>query len=380
MKKLIPVIIAAVMLIGCSGGTSEINEKPFPDVKEEVKDYSFSQYDNLTFDCSPQQIEADEVYIITTGSSDSKSADESTKQELKKYIDLLYDTNVNTANMEYSFDFTQQELEENKIDSSIERFNISVDLSDNPGGSLIPSNNTFVASDYHEYEYGGDKGFKTGTLYLPDELPEKSFHMFDSSSMTLHEAVSQAEKYIEKIQPLFNENSSYKLKRVFVEDYPDKGAVIDLRFEHCFYGLSVNDEGFDLMRDGEQFVHAPFIEVKLLGKNYLGRINNSHYDVIEQKEKVEKLISLKDAQRLASENIAPNVTGTVTEVSLEYVCVTKQEEKVHTYRPMWCFTLDNYPPRLDSMELFPRRMIFVDAVSGTTYYSDHRSFLFAAQK
>ena len=383
MKKarVISILTVAVLLLsGCNGSKSEEKEKSVSDIKNEIQNYSFSEHDNLTFNCSPEAFDAEDIYIITTRSSNSKSCDESTKQELKKYIDLLYGTDVDISNMEFSFGFTEQELETGEIDNRINRFNISVDLNDDPGGSLIASNNTFIATDYHEYEYGGDKGFKTGTLYLPKEFPDSSFKMFDGSSMTIDDAISQASEYIGKISPLFNEDSSYRLKRVFVEDYPNKGAVFDLRFEHVFYGLPVNDAGFDLIREGERFVTAPFIEVKLLGNNYLGRINNSHYDIIEQKEKVEKLITLKEAEKLASENIAPNITGTVSEASLEYVCVTEQGEEKHTYRPMWCFTLDNYQPRLDSMELFPRRMIFVDAVSGMTYYSDHNSFLFASQE
>lgn len=371
---------AALLLAGCGGKKEEEKEKALEDIKGEMKDYSFSEHDNLTFDCTPEPIEAEEVYILTTRSAKSKSCDETTKQELKKYIDLLYGTSVDVRDMEYSFELTEQELETGEMDESIERFNISVELAADPGGALIAANNSFIASDFSEYEYGGDKGFKTGTLYLPEALPENSFEMYDGSRMTADEAVSQASGYISKIAPLFNEGSSYRLKRVFVEDHPGKGAVFDLRFEHVFYGLPVNDAGFDLIRDGERFAHAPYIEVKLLGSDHLGRINNSHYDLIEEKERVDKLITLTEAERLASENIAPYITGTVKEAALEYVCVTAQGEDVHTYRPMWCFTLDDLPPRLDSMELFPRRMIFVDAVSGATYYSDHGSFLFAAHE
>ena len=194
--------------------------------------------------------------------------------------------------------------------------------------------------------------------------------------MTIDEAISQADEYIKTITPLFNENSSYRLKRILIENYPGKGTVIDLRFEHIFYGLPVNDAGFDQVRDELSFVHAPYIEVKLLGKNYLGKINNSHYDIIESKEKVEKILPLSEAENLASQNLAPNITGTVSEVALEYVCVTNQQEQVHTFRPMWCFTLDNYNPVFESMELFPRRMIYVDAINGKTYYSDNNAYLF----
>lgn len=379
--KAIALLCAAVMTAaaGCAEESGE-KEETISGIREGVQDHSFSEHDSLTFDCTPEPVSAEQVYIITMKPALSKSCDESTKQELKKYIDLLYGTDVKPDDMEYSYELTEQELETGETDSSIERFNISVDLDADPGGSLIASGNTFAASDFHEYEYGGDKGFKTGTLYFPDSLPENSFDMFDGSRMTLNEAVTQAEEYISRIAPLFNEGSSYRLKRVFVEDHPEKGAVFDLRFEHIFYGLPVNDEGFDLIREGEQFVNAPYIEVKLLGSNYLGRINNSHYDIIEHKEPVEKLITIEEAERLASENIAPYITGTVKEVSLEYVCVTSQGEERHIYRPMWCFTLDNYEPRLDSMELFPRRMIYVDAGSGMTYYSDHSSFLFAVQE
>ena len=162
-----------------------------------------------------------------------------------------------------------------------------------------------------------------------------------------------------------------------VEDYPNKGAVIDLRFEHMFFGLPVNDSGFDLVDDKSPFAHAPYLEVKILGKGYLGKINNSHYDLIDKKEKADKLLPLSEAEKLASEKLAKNIKGTVTAAELKYVCVTNQSEETHTYRPMWCFTLDEYEPDLRTMDLFPQRTVFVDAVSSDVYYSDGKSRIFA---
>lgn len=368
----------AFILSSCNSKSS--SNVDLSDIKSEISNYSFSKYDNLNFDCKPEEIVTDDIYIITAKPNTWKSSDESTAKDLKHYVDQLYNTDIDIDKMQYSYELTDEELETGEIDNTKERFNICVEYDGNPGGQLFAANNTFSASDYHEYVYGENNYPEYKALYYPDSIPNDSYNMFDGSKLTIDEAISKADGYIKTITPLLNENSSYRLKRVLIEDYPGKGTVIDLRFEHVFYGLPVNDAGFDQVRDELSFVHSPYIEVKLLGKNYLGKINNSHYDIIESKEKVEKMIPLSEAEKLASQNLAPNITGTVSEAALEYVCVTDQKEQVHTFRPMWCFTLDNYDPFFKSMELFPRRMIYVDAINGKTYYSDNKSYLFTDGK
>lgn len=376
MKKLFSIILAAAVLAGCSKGGPSLDD--ISQVKDELTDHSFSSYDNLTFDCKPAPIETDEVYIITMKSRQWKSSDESTKSELKKYVDSIYSTDIDTGKMRFDFALTQQELESGEIDSSIERFNVNAVYDDVITAELYAANNTFSASDFHDYSYGGDSFPTLKAVYTASDLPKDEFEMLDGSRLTLDEAVREANEYIKKIEPLFNEGSSYRLKKVVAENCYDKGAVIDLRFEHVFFGLAVNDSGFDLVDDEASFAHAPYIEVKLLGRNYLGKINNSHYDIIDKKEKVDKILPLSQAEKLASEKLAKNIRGTVKNVELKYVCVTNQGEDTHVYRPMWCFTLDEYEPDFRTMTLSPQRTVFVDAVNSDVYYSDALSRVFAA--
>ena len=374
MKRIITVLLV-LLLTGCSQGSSSLCD--ISQINRELSEHSFSSYDNLTFDCKPERINTDEVYIITMKSRTWKSSDESTKNELKKYVDSIYDTNIDTKKMIFSFEPTEQELESGKTDSSTERFNFSALYSDELTAELFASSNTFSVSDFHDYSYGGDVNPAFRAAYSPDKMPKDAFDMLDGSRLTLEDAVREAKEYIKKIESLFNEGSSCRLKKVVVEDYPNKGAVIDLRFEHMFFGLPVNDSGFDLIDDKSPFAHAPYLEVKILGKGYLGKINNSHYDLIDKKEKADKLLPLSEAEKLASEKLAKNIKGTVTAAELKYVCVTNQSEETHTYRPMWCFTLDEYEPDLRTMDLFPQRTVFVDAVSSDVYYSDGKSRIFA---
>ena len=381
MKRILSTIVCIGMIStifsSCNKDNSSLND--LSHIKSELTDYDFSSYDNLTFDCKPESIDTDDIYIITMKKKQWKSSDESTKKDLKRYVDSIYSTDVDTDKMRFSFDLTDQELESGEIDSNIERFNVSAVYDDVITADLYASSNTFSVNDFHEYSYGGDSFPTLKAVYQPNDLPKDEFDMLDGSKLTIEESIKEANEYIKKIEPLFNEGTSYRLKKVLVENYYDRGAVIDLRFEHIFFGLSVNDSGFDLVDDKAPFVHAPYIEVKLLGKNYLGKLNNSHYDMIDKKEKVDKLLPLSQAEKLASEKLAKNIKGTVTSAELKYVCVTNQSEDTHIYRPMWCFTLDEYEPDFRTMTLFPQRSVFVDAVDSKVYYSDGKSMIFAEE-
>lgn len=361
----------AVSMASCGKKNGEVKLK---DAKKELENYSFSQHDNLTFDCVPEPIAADEIYIITAKPKNGIAANESTKTELKKYVDLIFGSDIDINELQYAFTWTYEELENGEPDSSIDHFYFCVDATGEPTGQLFESNHTFSAIDYREY---GPSWPTYKEMYFPNALPTEAFDMFDGSKLTIEEAKSEAEGYIKLIEPLFNEGSSYQFKRAVSADHAEKGAELALRYEHMFYGLPVCDDGFDSPRDNEQYVFAPYLEVRLLGKGYPCVVNNSHYDLIDTKEKVNKIIPLSKAEELASENLAPNIKETVTEASLKYVCVTEQQEEVHIYRPMWCFTLENYDSSFVSGELFPRKMLFVDAVSGATYYSDDKTYTFA---
>ena len=108
MKRIITVLLV-LLLTGCSQGSSSLSD--ISQINRELSEHSFSSYDNLTFDCKPERINTDEVYIITMKSRTWKSSDESTKNELKKYVDSIYDTNIDTKKMIFSFEPTEQELE-----------------------------------------------------------------------------------------------------------------------------------------------------------------------------------------------------------------------------------------------------------------------------
>lgn len=388
MKRILCIIIClgifTTVFSSCSHDVSSLNElNNISKINEEIKDYSFSDYDNFTFDCKPESVETDEIYIITMKNRRWKSSDENTKSELKKYVESIYNISVDPDKIEFST-FTKQDLEDEIkngiVDSSVDLFNINAIYSDGITADLYAASNTFTACDFHDYHYSGDVHPMFRAMYSPSELPKDEFEMMDGSKLTLDEAIKEANDYIKKIEPLFNEGSSYRLRKVLIENYPNKGAVIDLRFEHMFFGLPVNDSGFDRVSDETSFVHAPYIEVKLLGKNYLGKIINSHYDIIDKKEKVDKVLPLSEAEKLASEKMAKNVKGTVKNAALKYVCVTSQNDAKHIYRPMWCFTFEEYDPDFTTMTFFSQRSVFVDAVDSKVYYSDGKSMIFAEEQ
>ena len=61
---LIVCMLATVFILSSCNNKSS-SSIDLSDAKSELSDYSFSEHDNLIFDCKPEEIVTDDLYIIT---------------------------------------------------------------------------------------------------------------------------------------------------------------------------------------------------------------------------------------------------------------------------------------------------------------------------
>ena len=350
-----PFILVLSLFCSC-GADNDTEKKSLSEVKQELADYSFSEHDNLKFVCSVPEISADKVYTVTMKSRLVTDDDES-RQMLLDLVNSSFGTNE-------SFDRTSLMEFDGVVDCAY--------MEGSPGGLFYKGCSVFQLWDYPDgYNYGRETDPpRVYTSYPVTELPEERFEMFDGSTLTVKEAAEDAEKYLEKLKPFLNDGAGWRLKGACIEAIEGQNNAIFLRYENVFDGLPVSDDAYITDDRTVDTVLCPQLQLLFTGKNRLTEMYNKYHCLIDKKEELSKLLPLSEAERLASEALAPKAEYTVTEADLKYVCVTRQGEDIRVYRPMWSFTLKAYPPIPESRDLFPRLMCFVDAADGTVRLSD----------
>ena len=353
-------LISIILTLGffcCSCESSKSNKAELDEAKKELESYTFTEHDNLRFECAIPAINADDIYILTMKSRfDSPDNDESRMQ--------LRDLLNNAFGADVAFEDTILMDSGGTVECAYKE--------KSPGGTYFKASHTFELWNYPDtYKFGRETDPKRSyRTYSVNEIPADTFTMFDGSRMTASEAEEYAQSCLEKLRYVFNEDASWKLEGVCIEQIEGQDNTIFLRYEHILCGLPVSDEAYITDDTTRDTILCPQLQLQYAGRDKLISVFNRYHCIIDKKEKLTEIIPLSEAEKLASRELAPNLKYTVSEADLKYVCKTRQGEDVRIYRPMWSFTLKAYPPVESSRDLFPRLVCFVDAADGTVYLSD----------
>lgn len=323
------------------------------EVKAELNGYKFKAHDNLNFVCEPAPIEAENVYElqVTVGKTSGETADDTDKERLKKAVKAIFD----------------------------------IDITDEWMYSKWPDKTDMTAE--HDGIFYGDVYHKSSAFRLRNETPAEVFDlqdnmnnhsidecmdeklkMFDGSELTVRDAVTQCDGYINKLRDagIIDEGESFKATRAAYSN-SGGGEILCIHYQQIRHGLPIDDSG----KQGAWKIRSGFFEVWMLGNGKPYNLTNMYPATEMGKTAIDKIIPLSSAEFLASDGLAPKMTFDVSEVELRYICQWDAFEFTEPliYKPMWCFTVKNYPTSKAGMS-FERVMIYIDAVTGDFYYSD----------
>ncbi len=359
MKRIICVITliyalsASMFLSGCSK-QDEIKKVTVDEVRSELSGYEFSQHENLNFDCSVQNTEIGNVYKYKLHDhSADKAGDEEKKNAYALWRTLVSDESVQPK---YSQDTQNCWFARAEKPYSYGAFYC--------GGS-------FGASSW---DWGNDESADINettvykTMRACDDFSGKQYRV-GGEDYKLTDAVKFCDDYIDKnLKQYFNEGEQLKLINVFViENKMFDKYTYAFRYAHLIDGVAIDDcDSSDLEKE---YTRGSYLEIILAGKDKIYSVENRCYQgSFDNKEKIDELVALSQAEKLLAKQLAPKKKYTVTECELKYVCRTVDKAQERYYEPMWCFTLEQYPSQ--SLDFKRSLTAYVNAVTGKVFLFD----------
>lgn len=370
-KLLIAALAATVTFSGCSQSIS-IETKPYDEVRKEAESYSFKGNDNIVFNCLPGQLPADEAYILTMNKTLKTMASEEDGQKMKNALIKLFDIPAE-----------EQKDVEIKIREGGDAFVSYKD--DFIYGSAYPGCSTFLITHMGNMEVIPDYNFYTAEYsqynYSRGGYPKEEIKMADGSGLTIDKAAADADKYISTLSQcgMFDEGETVRLSRIAVNN-TENGAVLILHYNQVRFGLEVDDGGAISGEENVDMMRNPFFEVIFSGDNRPCQFRNMFSDGVMKKDKADRLIGIAEAENIFIGSLGGEMKATVLECALRYCCIQRADTENHVYRPMWCFLITEYGDGASAFVPFPRVTVYVDAVSGDTYYCDSKQFILEKSK
>ena len=321
--------------------------------REELNDFSFSDYENLDFMCDVDLFDTDRLYEISAEVRNTVT--ESDKSRCMELLGIFSKKDYSKSIPEdngYMYEYDDEEFGVQYYGSGT--FNVwNNSLSDIMYQSEITAN-------------------KNDRFSLDEGSVSLYGKQIDIAELETKISKILKEDYLEYI----NKDDTIIPKYAVKAKNTDGFEFIVIRFIHSFKGLEFNDSGFPSTDDS--FIRPGFIDVLVDDNEDIIRISNSYYFNIIDTNEVSDIISISDAADNLSKILAPYLKYKVTEVGLKYVCKTCQGETELRYVPMWCFTLDEFNG--NDTEYFPKTTAFVDAQSGDVYLSNNKDDTFEEYK
>ncbi|MCH5267507.1 MAG: hypothetical protein J1E62_04100 [Lachnospiraceae bacterium] len=216
----------------------------------------------------------------------------------------------------------------------------------------------------------------------------------DGEKVSIREAVDFVNDWCNKNWAVLEPEYTYQVKTVYICTAENKGNYY--YFDVCkFYkGMPFDDVRF--LGDDENYYIQNILTVVMEHKNELSFFVNegNSYDVVKDEVHNDKLIGLEQAVLLAQEKMSGGQKYSIVDIDMKYVLksdLTEEEVlQAHvskespgtpaTVRPVWTFVLDYQPIEVElEDEPWPRKMIYVDMVTGEVTYMESFSITQNAQ-
>lgn len=347
------VVIIAIVLIIISNNKENLRKCELSEVNNELKDYNYSSYENLTFDCKVQNTDIGSIYKYKL----HDHSDDSAGDEEKQNAYMLWKSLVNNESVEPKYERDAE--------------NCWFARADKPYSyGAFYCGGTFGAASWAWGDTGMD--INNSVVYKSlrgcDDMRSEQYRV-GGEEYKITDAMKFCDDYIDKnLKQYFNKDEQLKLINVFViENEMFDKYTYALRYAHLIDGVAIDDcDSSDLERE---YTRGSYLEIIMAGKDKIYSIENRCYQgSFDEKEKLDEIVPLSEAERILSKELAPNKKYTVTECELKYVCRTTANAKERYYKPMWSFTLEKYPNR--SLDLKINLTAYVDAVSGKVFMFD----------
>ncbi len=374
--KLSAVILAAagVVFTGYNllkSKDKEIIVRNAEEITEQLKNYRFSEYENLKFDCEVKNTGFETVYeeieIGWTGYDDTLTSDD-LKGRVADFGKKVYGIDIQNGEILYDKDNGSEAYGRyEKNDTLIHYYYNDTFYAKKVDNSIIAEP---FSSDEEENEKLRPRIIKR---FKPDETYENEVYDINGQEYTLKDAVEFANKNVsDNISQFLYEKPI--LTNIAVVYFPHRNSYsYIMKYSHRIDGVLVDDV-WNPDPDND-FFRGSALFIEIYEKEHISVVSNNCYFNVLDKTPAKQLIPLSEAEKLAAKSLAPYISYTVTGCELKYVCITHQKPDKTIFKPMWVFVIDEYKDNDEyqsGIDAFPKMQLYIDAVTGESMiYEPH---------
>lgn len=220
----------------------------------------------------------------------------------------------------------------------------------------------YINTDLDNTTYSYEKSYNVAM----EDISGVSYKVF-GEEYPIEQAVEFTENYIrENLSKFMPDTDDVRAQEIFVFKNGD-GYDYSILLQHMIDGFPISTTGAVALDSG--YMRAQLISVKIARPDIINTLSNRLYCKFKEKKEVKKIITLESALDYLEGYLAPNSQYNISEITLEY-CAKCDDYNDYDfeYRPTWCFTIGEY--KGDIATLRPKKMLYVDAVSGEVYCYD----------
>ena len=354
---MIAAIIVAVVLLK----QDRIKHISVDEAKTELKDFSFKQYDNLTFDRAPKQFDSNELYIYQIKAPDEYED----KDDKEKHIDYL---------CKKEEELFGHKVDRTKITSAIPS-ELEYFVQDESYCVIYPSHTfIFINGTVYDKMLRETENNETDMSTYNDLEQDNKTLKVKGKDFDVKKAAEYAKTSIsEHFSDIMNDNEIIQpVDAIGIKGKDGEISYVVVRLVHCLDGIGVNENGYAEPYLPDVYIKPSYMLVTMTADDEIARYDNSYYYSITDKRKVKSIIPLSTATDILSNSLAKNLKYSVKDVSLKYTTVMNgksgkgDDDQQTEMRPMWSFVFE-YSSGHSSM-FVNSITAYVDAVDGTTYY------------
>ncbi|MBR6338137.1 MAG: hypothetical protein IKR76_10480 [Ruminococcus sp.] len=381
-RKLIFAVTAAVVLFGVGFAAYKLLHKedntspeavPVQEAADELKDYTFGEYDNLRFECEVKNTDFDAIYeeieIGWTGEDDTLTPDE-LKKRVSDFGKKVYGLDISNGDILYDKDNGVEAYGRYEKDDTLIHYYYNDTFNAKKIDNSIDISEPF-SSDEEENERIRPKIIKR---FKPDDDYENEVYDINGQKYALKDAVEFANKKVDDCISQFLHEKPV-LTDIGVVYFPHRNSYAYLlKYSHLIDGVLVDGVwNPDIDND---FFRGSALNIEIYEKDQLSMISNICYYTVLNKTPAKKILSLSEAEKIAADSLAPAVSYIVTGCELKYVCITHQKPDRTVFKPMWVFVIDECKDNDEyqsGMDAFPKMQLYIDAVNGNSmiYEKEH---------
>lgn len=351
MKKTGCILFSIAILLsisGCDKDTNvEVQYAPLQDVYNNISISLKENYENLTL---PRDISIDRVDYLETYKTIypiPPQSDTEKKERLKAFVELM------------AGEFHAEGVEE-IVERKCYCYKNIDEKSGNGVYARLTSGEVLYSSGDIPFYFTGEK-LNVYHLDRGDSVDEQFIKFTENNEWSISDAIEYSDSLLKKNLASYLSYADMRVKNVIVSEFPNQMKQLTFEYEYLVDGIPVDTIGD---AHGDWYMLTPQLYVSFDAPNHIGNIWASMSFPHEEPQQLkDSFVTLGSALRVLEQHLASKHTYTVSDIELQYACLTKMgQDTAYQYRPYWRIVLYELQP--GAMQSTGQIAAYVDMQNG----------------